>query len=211
MDTLLEFLVSWARWSAATRRDVAESRLAIAGSQTDQTSGLVASVESGVSCCPDDGTTLVPALEPFETILLCSTCQGCFVPSPLDRAIVEAPEAFENMTVPDSPRVPDTVRYRVCPCCGQGMARRNFLRVSGIIVDCCPEHGTWFDAGELRAAINFVKDGGMARSQAHEEREAQRKRRHKDRLRAWGGSSPDDGSRERLPDIADITTWFSDL
>lgn len=32
------------------------------------------------------------------------------------------------------------------------MTRGAFARSSPVVVDVCPAHGTWFDAGELRAA-----------------------------------------------------------
>jgi hypothetical protein len=37
----------------------------------------------------------------------------------------------------------------------------NFGVRSGIIVDVCREHGTWFDRGEYDAALGFVRDGGL--------------------------------------------------
>jgi len=36
------------------------------------------------------------------------------------------------------------------------MLRTNFGETSGILVDVCPLHGTWFDTGELRQAIAFA-------------------------------------------------------
>ena len=51
--------------------------------------------------------------------------------------------------------------YRRCAQCGERMNRRNFARVSGIIVDECGAHGTFFDAGELEAILEFVQTGGL--------------------------------------------------
>jgi hypothetical protein len=42
-----------------------------------------------------------------------------------------------------------TIRYRKSPVFQQFMARRNFGHRSGIVVDCCKNHGVWLDAGEL--------------------------------------------------------------
>ncbi len=53
------------------------------------------------------------------------------------------------------------MRYGRCPRCGSIMERLNFGRRSGIVVDACREHGTWFDQGELDAALEFVRDGGL--------------------------------------------------
>ena len=54
-----------------------------------------------------------------------------------------------------------TVRYARCPSCADIMTRMNFGRSSGIVVDVCRAHGTWFDRGELESALQFVRDGGL--------------------------------------------------
>jgi hypothetical protein len=41
------------------------------------------------------------------------------------------------------------------------MARMNFGQHSGIVLDACRKHGTWFDPSELRAVIDFVRAGGL--------------------------------------------------
>jgi Zn-finger nucleic acid-binding protein len=43
------------------------------------------------------------------------------------------------------------------------MTRTNFAGHSGIVVDVCREHGTWFDRGELGSALEFVRAGGLER------------------------------------------------
>ena len=64
------------------------------------------------------------------------------------------------------------VRYRNCPECGDQMRRQNYGRVSGVVVDVCPRHGWFFDAGELQAIIEFVRSGGDALTRQFEQREA---------------------------------------
>ena len=63
------------------------------------------------------------------------------------------------------------VRYFPCPQCGQLMNRINFARCSGVIVDVCRGHGTWFDRDELRAIIEFVRAGGLDLARQKEKRE----------------------------------------
>lgn len=65
------------------------------------------------------------------------------------------------------------VRYFPCPQCGQLMNRINFARCSGVIVDVCRGHGTWFDRDELREIIEFIRDGGLDLSRQKEKREIQ--------------------------------------
>jgi Zn-finger nucleic acid-binding protein len=60
------------------------------------------------------------------------------------------------------------IRYRTCPECGILMHRLNFRRVSGVIVDVCREHGTWFDADELRRIVEFIQGGGLERARGRE-------------------------------------------
>jgi Zn-finger nucleic acid-binding protein len=63
------------------------------------------------------------------------------------------------------------VRYSPCPQCGQMMNRINFARCSGVIVDVCKGHGTWFDRDELRAIVEFVRGGGLELSREREKNE----------------------------------------
>jgi len=55
----------------------------------------------------------------------------------------------------------EKVRYVPCPQCGQLMNRINFAKCSGVVVDVCKGHGTWFDRDELRQIVEFIRGGGM--------------------------------------------------
>jgi Zn-finger nucleic acid-binding protein len=59
-------------------------------------------------------------------------------------------------------------RYWPCPECRRLMNRKNFARVSGIVVDVCKGHGVWFNRGELRRIVEFIRGGGMSRARAKE-------------------------------------------
>lgn len=48
------------------------------------------------------------------------------------------------------------VAYLACPRCSETMARRNFGRTSGIMVDTCKRHGIWLDRGELRQVVDYL-------------------------------------------------------
>jgi Zn-finger nucleic acid-binding protein len=63
--------------------------------------------------------------------------------------------------------------YIQCPACQKLMNKQNFGRISGVIIDLCKGHGTWFDADELRRILEFIAAGGLDR-QAAREREALR-------------------------------------
>ncbi len=55
----------------------------------------------------------------------------------------------------------EKVKYFKCPCCGDLMYRKQFMHGSGIVVDNCRRHGTFFDEGKLQKAREFVERGGV--------------------------------------------------
>lgn len=90
----------------------------------------------------------------------------------------------------------EAVRYLPCPECGGLMNRVNFARCSGVVIDVCREHGSWFDRDELRRIVEFVRGGGMSLAREREtlRLEEERKRLERARLAApgGGGAAPDD-------------------
>jgi Zn-finger nucleic acid-binding protein len=69
------------------------------------------------------------------------------------------------------------VRYVPCPRCEQLMNRINFARCSGVVVDICKGHGTWFDPDELRQIVEFIRAGGLEGARAREKHEIEEERR----------------------------------
>jgi Zn-finger nucleic acid-binding protein len=65
----------------------------------------------------------------------------------------------------------EQIHYAPCPQCGQLMNRINFARCSGVIVDVCKGHGTWFDRDELSGIIQFIRGGGLDVARQKEKRE----------------------------------------
>lgn len=45
-----------------------------------------------------------------------------------------------------------------CPKCGGQMQRYNYAGASGVVLDRCPQHGIWFDKGELDAVQILVEE-----------------------------------------------------
>ena len=82
-------------------------------------------------------------------------------------------------------QVPDAVVYRNCPRCQQVMHRRNFGRVSGVVVDECRNHGVYLDDDELNRIKAFVSAGGLSLTQHMEhselKRSEQRRRQEEER------------------------------
>ncbi len=69
------------------------------------------------------------------------------------------------------------IKYVPCPQCAQLMNRINFARCSGVIVDVCKGHGTWFDREELSRIVEFIRDGGLEASRQKEKAQIQEERR----------------------------------
>ena len=61
--------------------------------------------------------------------------------------------------------VKDPVKYIPCVRCGKLMNRRNFARISGVILDECHSHGVWLDNGKLEKIRLFIVDGGLENAQ----------------------------------------------
>lgn len=177
MDAFLDLLARWARWTATGGRRPSRPHPSEADGLHEPAEGrppatpLPRGVLEGLELCPEDGTLLEAAPSPFEGVGICPACHGCFVQKPLDEELAKTPNLLDGLALPGGPRGPDPVRYRPCPTCRQQMNRRNFERVSGIVVDQCVRHGTWFDAGELEAAVRFIMEGGGERKAAFEARE----------------------------------------
>lgn len=111
----------------------------------------------------------------------CGQCNGLWVPEDhldflIERAIDARKRAASDTTQAFSPPAPprttsgnpfhQRVHYRKCPACSGMMARRNFRKTSGIIIDQCRDHGSWLDADELEALAGFVLSGGRPEADA---------------------------------------------
>jgi len=100
------------------------------------------------------------------------------------------------------------IHYVPCPECSQLMNRMNFARCSGVIVDVCKKHGTWFDRDELSRIVEFISDGGLNASRAKEkieiaeERERLRQEQRAVDLRSSASLGIGDPDDHRLTGIA---------
>jgi Zn-finger nucleic acid-binding protein len=60
------------------------------------------------------------------------------------------------------------------------MNAKNFSGCSGVVLDWCREHGSWFDKSELQKIIAFIKSGGLRKAR---ERERENLKDQEERLR----------------------------
>jgi len=114
----------------------------------------------------------------------CSKCEGLWVDVATFEAICTDREQQAIVLGGASPppaRVEltlDEVRYLHCPQCRTLMNRVNFSGRSGVIVDACRGHGTWFDRDELQHIVEFIRGGGldMAREREKTQLDADRRK-----------------------------------
>lgn len=112
-----------------------------------------------------------------EKMRECETCGGLWVEVAEFEKICASREEQAAVlggasSAPDNHlRGEHAVRYVPCPQCAQLMNRINFARCSGVIVDICKGHGTWFDRDELSEIIQFIRSGGLEVSRQREKQQ----------------------------------------
>ena len=147
--------------------------------------GVVATVtRAGQRICPRCELPF-DAREVSDLVLdECGRCQGLFLDQVTIGRILEDAEAHARADAllaalprrePRALPPPGGRMYIKCPVCPQTMNRKLFASGSGVVVDICKAHGTFFDAGELPAILDFVRAGGLEKA-AQKQREAARPR-----------------------------------
>jgi Zn-finger nucleic acid-binding protein len=181
--------------------------------------GLEPVGESDERSCPTCEKALVAFHGTGGVLLDCAGCGGQFVEHELLSSLLESREVTGlavTRRVSRAKLALAEVRYVPCPVCRALMNRKNFGGESGVVVDVCSKHGTWFDEGELPRVLAFVETGGLTLARAHQrERERSEARAHSaGRLAAHGGGSAVDpvvgGDFEELADATmELFDWLS--
>jgi Zn-finger nucleic acid-binding protein len=118
----------------------------------------------------------------------CGKCDGLWLENAEFESVCadrEQQAALLGTAVPIPVTVtPMKVKYVKCPVCRVLMHRQNFSGASGVVIDVCKEHGTWFDAHELQRIIAFIRGGGMERAREKQKRELEDARRRLEAERA---------------------------
>jgi Zn-finger nucleic acid-binding protein len=152
--------------------------------------------------CPEHPCLQVEVVTGFP-IERCSECEGVWIDQHMVEQIYKDRE--KNSSIQSglatrghsqegkSPRISQGPEaYIKCPECLKLMNRFNFGRFSGVIIDTCKGHGTWFDADELRRILDFISSGGL-------EKQAQREKEElKEELRWLRRKANLDGTREAM-------------
>lgn len=122
--------------------------------------------------CPRCDQALSPRRVEDVVIDECMACRGIFLDQiAIQRVVAERRQsradalmgALPNVVNPDRPAAGKM--YIKCPVCRVVMNRKLFAAGSGVIVDVCRAHGTFFDVGELPRIIEYVQQGGLDRDE----------------------------------------------
>ncbi|HLK40982.1 MAG TPA: zf-TFIIB domain-containing protein [Polyangiaceae bacterium] len=162
--------------------------------------GLEPIPRPGTLSCPDCRETMSGLDCGPGVVHDCGRCGGQFVDNAGLRDLVERHDRLDvGLGGRQGARAPveTWVRYLRCPVCASMMNRRNFAGASGVVVDVCAKHGTWFDAGELPRILTFVEAGGLTRARARaaeQQRVEAVRERMGDTSKSYALPHPDDAS-----------------
>ena len=137
--------------------------------------------------CPGCGALMTKETMGKVTIDRCERCNGTWydrsemehcLKAMNDEPPTERREGRKGVTMYTIEQTTPT--YRKCARCDQMMARKNYERFSGVIIDVCRAHGVYLDDGEFERIRTFLDTGGKAFAddqRAYEsDREQQRQR-----------------------------------
>lgn len=128
---------------------------------------------AGERTCPRCSTALYARRVSDIVIDECGACLGVFLDHiAIKRVVVDRAQGRADALLGALPRTetsalpaPGQKMYLPCPVCHVVMNRKLFATGTGVIIDVCRSHGTFFDAGELPLIIEFVMNGGLEHAQ----------------------------------------------
>lgn len=121
--------------------------------------------------CPRCGVALEINYQDSQEIDRCPRCRGLWLDREPFHVLTSEANVLREEALKEEysrPPLPQADRYIPCVRCGSLMNKKNFARISGVIIDECGRHGVWLDAGELEKIRQFVLDGGLEEAQTKE-------------------------------------------
>ncbi|MBM4136579.1 MAG: hypothetical protein FJ241_07080, partial [Nitrospira sp.] len=105
---------------------------------------------------------------------LCPSCGGMWLDRDEFQRATRESDVYQKVGEENTKNVyiqgpiKDPGGYIPCVRCGELMNRKNFSRISGVVIDECSSHGVWLDAGEIEKIRLFIADGGLEKAQDRE-------------------------------------------
>lgn len=170
--------------------------------------------------CPRCQTSLEAVVVGASPVRECPRCEGIWVDTETLRQIcADREKQAAVLGLPtqlpsnEGMEIEQQIRYLRCPGCGELMNRVNFANFSGVIVDVCAQHGTWFDRDELRRIVEFIRAGGLDKAREKEiaNLEEQRRLTHVDRMMAEPSGGPVFDEVERHSAVSAVAQALYDL
>jgi Zn-finger nucleic acid-binding protein len=129
--------------------------------------------------CPRCKVPLQTRIVSKAGLFECADCAGLWLPVGVFENICSNSETMSAATRLFGPgknkhfelAATEEVKYMPCPGCKNLMNRRNFGRVSGVIIDTCRNCGVWLDNQELNRIVQFIQAGGIDKMRDLEARE----------------------------------------
>ena len=125
--------------------------------------GMIKSEASDLSCARCRAKLFRAALEGFE-VLGCGSCGGVWLSNEsaadvMSGSVWQAGRLAATLAEKTKPDPAALTRAAACPDCQQALVR---VHAAGIELDVCPEHGTWFDRGEIERLMRAAKPAPAA-------------------------------------------------
>jgi len=133
--------------------------------------------------CPRCAREMASLMLGATALRECEQCLGLWLDVPsfekvcADREQQSAVLGLASPAPTQAVRETSKVKYVPCPECARLMNRINFAHCSGVIVDVCKGHGTWFDHDELSRIVEFIRGGGLEASREREKAQIKEERR----------------------------------
>lgn len=109
------------------------------------------------SPCPRCGVELAERTSGKAKLLACPDCGGVWIDrADAQRILERKPGALQHILLTQRVAAKARVGYDIetpvrCPFDAEPLTKAD---VDGVLVDSCPVHGTWFDAGEVHRIAN---------------------------------------------------------
>ncbi len=140
--------------------------------------------ETACQPCPRCQADMEAVLIGHTHLRECPKCEGIWADGDSLQQICadrEEQAAVLGMAVPEPSsqvgNIEQNIRYLPCPQCKKLMNRVNFAHCSGVVVDVCRQHGTWFDKDELRRIVEFIRAGGFEKQRTRQIEELNEQKR----------------------------------
>lgn len=171
--------------------------------------------------CPGCGAVMTPRRLASSSFDECDHCGGLWLSPGTAQGVASEAETRAQLRALDLPPAPasatdeaGSVEYRPCPSCGKLMNRSQYAHGSGVVVDLCRSHGTYYDRGELTRIFTFIESGGLEKARKREAesmRENLRDLRRK-AIMAGGADAPMENPGAPLSgyNALDLVRWIAD-